>query len=160
MVRVCFVCLGNICRSPTAAGVMQRLVSDAGLADRIEIESAGTAGYHVGEPADARSRAAARARGVELEGRAQQFLAEDFDRFDYVLAADRGNLRDLERLAGTEHRGKLSLLRSFDPEAAALAEVPDPYYGGPRGFEEVLDVCERACAGLLSSIRARHLDGR
>ncbi len=152
MVRVCFVCLGNICRSPTAAGVMQKLVDDRGLADRIEVDSAGTSRYHVGEPPDGRSAQAARARGIVLPGVARTFEAVDFERFDYVLAADRRNLSELERLAGPTHASKLALLRSFDPEADPRAEVPDPYYGGAGGFDHVLDLCEAACRGLLEQI--------
>ena len=152
MIRVCFVCLGNICRSPTAAGVMRKLVVDAGLSDRIEVDSAGTGDYHVGQRPDSRSLAAARARGIELPGRARQFQAQDFERFDYVLAADRRNLADLLDLAGQRDTRHVTLLRSFDPSAEEGAEVPDPYHGGPRGFDAVLDLCEAACRGLLERI--------
>lgn len=153
---LCFVCLGNICRSPTAEGVMRALVRDAGLADRIAIDSAGTGAWHVGEPADARARAAARARGIELTGTARQFVRADLARFDYVLAMDRANLRALHALARSpEERARVHLFRSFDPTAPAGAEVPDPYYGGPQGFDEVLDICERACRGLLEHLRGR-----
>lgn len=151
---VCFVCLGNICRSPTAEGVMRNLVAETGLAGRIEVESAGTAAYHAGELPDRRSRDAARRRGLRLDGRARQFLEPDFDRFDFVLAMDRENLAHLEALRpGARRGGHLGLLRDFDPLAAPLAEVPDPYYGGPGGFDEVLDICEAACRGLLDHIR-------
>jgi protein-tyrosine phosphatase len=157
MVRICFVCLGNICRSPTAEGVMQALVRKRGLADHIEIESAGTGGWHVGEPADPRSRAVARARGIELTSTACQFTAADFDRFDYVLAMDRSNRYALLAMARNQtDRGKIHLLRSFDPSAPGDADVPDPYYGGARGFDDVLDMCERACNGLLEHLFQHH----
>ncbi|MBW2425321.1 MAG: low molecular weight phosphotyrosine protein phosphatase [Deltaproteobacteria bacterium] len=151
---VCFVCLGNICRSPTAEGVMRKLVAEVGLEPRIEVESAGTAAYHAGELPDRRSRDAARRRGLRLESRARQFLEPDFARFDFVLAMDQENLAHLEALRPSPHiGGHLGLLRDFDPLAAPLAEVPDPYYGGARGFDEVLDICEAACLGLLEHIR-------
>ena len=153
-VRVCFVCLGNICRSPTAEGVMRKLVSDQDLSDRIEIESAGTAAYHVGEPADRRARTAARRRGVALDSRARQFGVEDFAIQHYVLAMDQENLENLEALSeNLGFAGHLSLLRAFDPLSPVGAEVPDPYYGGPGGFEEVLNLCEAACLGLIAQIR-------
>jgi protein-tyrosine phosphatase len=152
--RVCFVCLGNICRSPTAEGVMKSLVADQDLADRIVVDSAGTAAYHVGERADRRSREAAARRGIALESRARQFTLDDFAQHDYVLAMDRENLAHLAALrARTEFAGHLSLLRDFDGLAAGGSEVPDPYYGGDAGFEEVLDLCEAACRGLIERIR-------
>lgn len=153
--RICFVCLGNICRSPTAHGVMAHLVAEAGLAHAISIESAGTGAYHVGELPDPRTRAAAKRRGFALTSRAQQFTAADLDRFDLVIAMDRANLRDVKRLAGARTAPTIALLRSFDATAPRDAEVPDPWYGGDAGFEEVLDQCERACAGLLAHVRER-----
>jgi protein-tyrosine phosphatase len=157
VVRICFVCLGNICRSPTAEAVMRHLVTGAGLEREILIESAGTGDWHIGEPRDRRSQAVGRARGTPLQGVAQQFTSVDFDRYDYVLAMDRANRKELLRLARDEaDRAKVRLLRSFDPALAdADAEVPDPYYGGPSGFEEVFDICERACRGLLEHLRSR-----
>jgi len=155
-IRICFVCLGNICRSPTAHGVMVRLVAEAGLGAAIEVDSAGTAAYHVGELPDERSREAARRRGIELTHRARQFTAADLDRFDLVVAMDGDNLSRLHRLrqlAGGRGHPPIALLRSFDPTAAAGAEVPDPWGGGDGGFEDVLDQCERACAGLLDHLR-------
>jgi protein-tyrosine phosphatase len=151
--KILFVCLGNICRSPTAEGVMRRLVVDAGLHDRIAIDSAGTGSWHVGESPDPRTREAATRRGLALDHRARQVTRADLDDFDLIVAMDRSNLAHLTRLAAaTEHGGKLSLLRRFDPIAAAHAEVPDPYSGGARGFDDVLDICERACAGLLAHV--------
>ncbi len=132
---------------------MRRLVADAGLAASISIESAGTGAYHEGELPDARSRAAARRRGLELVSRAQQFTKRDLDRFDLVIAMDHRNLRHLQTLAGGRAAPAIHLLRSFDPTAPAGAEVPDPWAGGEAGFEEVLDQCERACAGLLEHVR-------
>jgi protein-tyrosine phosphatase len=155
IVRICFVCLGNICRSPTAEGVMRHLVAQAGRVEGFEIASAGTAAYHEGERPDRRSLATARARGVELPGRARQFRREDFERFDHVLAMDRENYRELLRLAPDEAaRAKVALLRSFDPEAPAEADVPDPYYGGTDGFDLVFEICMAACRGFLA-----HVDG-
>ena len=154
IIRVCFVCLGNICRSPTAEGVMRRLVEDEGLSERIDIDSAGTAAYHVGESPDKRSRQAARRRGFPLDSRARKFERDDFGVQNYVLAMDRENLADLEALrAGSSFEGHLSLLRDFDPLAPPGSEVPDPYYGGDAGFEEVIDLCEAACRGLIEAIR-------
>ncbi len=151
--RVCFVCLGNICRSPTAAAVMSHLVATAGLADRIVVESAGTSGWHVGDGADPRAAAEARRRGVPMRHRVQAFTARDFARFDLILAMDRENRDDLLAIApDAETAGKVRLLRSYDPTAAAAAEVPDPYYGGPDGFAQVFDMVERACQGLLASL--------
>jgi protein-tyrosine phosphatase len=152
-VRIVFVCLGNICRSPTAEGVMAKLVADAGLADRIVVDSAGTGAYHIGELPDSRSCAAARKRGLDLTHRAQQFTAADLDRYDLVVAMDRHNLRHLKLIAGGRTAPPIVLLRSFDPGAGTDAEVPDPWSGGDAGFEEVLDQCERACAGLLAHVR-------
>jgi protein-tyrosine phosphatase len=151
--RICFVCMGNICRSPTAEGVMAKLVDDAGLADRVVLDSAGTGAWHLGELPDPRSRAAARDRGLELTHRARQFTRHDLERFDLVLAMDADNLRHLTRLVGTRTTPSIRLLRSFDPGAARDAEVPDPYAGGADGFEHVLDLCERACEGLLAHVR-------
>ncbi len=155
MVRVCFVCLGNICRSPTAEGVMGALVRRAGLSHCIEVESAGTSAHHVGEGADRRSAKVAHRRGYTLTSRSQQFAAPDWERFDYVLAMDRSNLRSLQRLPGARSfSGTLALFRDFDPESPPGADIPDPYYGGPQGFDDVLDLCERGCSGLLEAIRA------
>ena len=154
-VRILFVCMGNICRSPTAEGVMRGLVRDVGLEDRIEIESAGTGGWHVGEPPDERATLAAGRRGVTLSGAAQQVTREDFRRFDLLIALDRANLRELLAIAPDEEAAeKVRLLREFDPAASGELDVPDPYYGGDRGFETVLDLVEAACRGLLDELRA------
>jgi len=135
---------------------MLKLVHDAGLADRIEVDSAGTAAYHAGERPDRRSAEAAARRGIELPGVARAFTRRDFARFDYVLAADQRNLEGLHALARTaDERAKLHLLRSFDAGSPPDSEVPDPYYGGDAGFDHVLDLCEAACRGLLAHIRAK-----
>lgn len=155
---ICFVCHGNICRSPTAQGVMRRLVDDAGLGAMFEIDSAGVSAEHEGEPADARSRAAASRRGYVLDGRARQFVVADLARFDLVLAADRENLRRLGRLAGPHapHRARLELLRAYDPRAGASLDVPDPWSSDKLAFEQVLDICERSCAALLAALCEAH----
>jgi protein-tyrosine phosphatase len=153
MTRVCFVCLGNICRSPTAEGILLHLVAEAGASERFLIESAGTAGYHVGEEPDPRTMRAARSRGVRLPSRARKFEASDFARFDYVLAMDGENERILRALApDAEARAKVHLLRSFDSESPAGAGVPDPYYGAGDGFERVFDICMLACQGFLAHV--------
>ncbi len=156
-IRVSFVCLGNICRSPTAEGIMRSLVEAAGLSNEIEVESAGTGTWHLGERADRRARETAEGHGVTLNGRAHQFSGGDFDRLDYILVMDVGIKNTLGKLATTDAaRAKLHLLRSFDPASEKDAPVPDPYYGGPDGFEDVYDICEAACRGLLAHIIDQH----
>jgi protein-tyrosine phosphatase len=155
--RILFVCMGNICRSPTAEGVMRGLLRDAGLEGAVEIESAGTGGWHAGEPPDARAAEAAGRRGVVLEGAARQVIRADFEAFDLLVAMDRENLRELLALAPDEEAAeKVRLLREFDPASADAGDldVPDPYYGGERGFERVLDLVDAACRGLLTELRA------
>ena len=155
--RILFVCLGNICRSPTAEGVMRALVREAGLETAIELDSAGTGGWHIGDPPDRRAVAAARARGITIDGAAREVRRVDFDDFDLLLAMDRANLRALQRMAPSDAaREKVRLLRDFDPASrGAELDVPDPYYGAAGGFEEVLDLVQAACAGLLEHLRAR-----
>src|SRR3954467_11843603 len=153
--RVLFVCLGNICRSPTAEAVMRDLIRREGLEGEIEIDSAGTGGWHVGDPPDQRSAEAARRRGIELEGAARQFSAADFDRFDLILAMDEENRTALLRVApDDEGRAKLRLVREFDPASngAPGLDVPDPYFGGEQGFENVLDLVDAAARGLLDEL--------
>ncbi len=146
--RILFVCLGNICRSPTAEGVMRHLARERGLGDAVAVESAGTGSWHVGEPPDPRSAAAARRRGIALEGSARQVQREDFERFDVLIAMDRSNRRELLRLAPDEDaRSRVRLL--LDP-----LDVPDPYYGAGDGFEEVLDLVAGACERLLDEVAA------
>ncbi|MBR8254023.1 low molecular weight protein-tyrosine-phosphatase [Burkholderia ambifaria] len=154
-VAICFVCLGNICRSPTAEGVMRHQVDAAGLAEHIAIDSAGTGDWHVGEPPDTRAQAAARTRGYDLSAlRARQVSAADFERFDLLLAMDEANLAELRRRCPPQYRDKVCLLMEF-AAGAAETEVADPYFGGAQGFEQVLDQVERACAGLLGALRSR-----
>jgi protein-tyrosine phosphatase len=155
LTRILFVCMGNICRSPTAEGVMRSLLLEAGLQERIEVDSAGTGGWHAGDPPDARATEAARARGIALAGAARQVGPEDFERFDMLVAMDRENLRDLLAMAPDEDAAeKVRLLREFDAAAAGDLDVPDPYYGGARGFERVLDLVTAACRGLIDELRS------
>ncbi len=156
--RILFVCLGNICRSPTAEGVMRHVVRDEGLEDAIEIDSAGTGGWHVGAPPDERATAAARRRDIVLDGAARKFEPADFDRFDLILAMDESNRRELLAQAPDEEaRSRVRMLREFDPgsDGAPDLDVPDPYYGGEEGFEHVLDLVHAATRGLLDRLRAQ-----
>ncbi|MGI8731206.1 MAG: low molecular weight protein-tyrosine-phosphatase [Solirubrobacteraceae bacterium] len=156
MTRVLFVCMGNICRSPTAEGVMRGLVAAAGMGDRIVIDSAGTGAWHTGSPPDSRATAVAAGCGVSLAGAARQVRLADFDDFDLVIALDSDNARDLRRLAPDERAAaKVRLLREFDSASSRDLDVPDPYYGGSDGFERVLDLVDAACRGLLDELRAR-----
>lgn len=151
-VRVLFVCMGNLCRSPMAEGVFREQVRRAGLEERIGIDSAGTHDYHVGDPPDARAQLAAGRRGYDLAGqRGRQVSRADFSEFDYLLAMDEANLRVLRRLCPSEHAHKLKLFMEFSA-AGAPREVPDPYYGGDQGFEDVLDMVEEASQGLLDHL--------
>ncbi|MFP3948085.1 MAG: low molecular weight protein-tyrosine-phosphatase [Gemmatimonadota bacterium] len=152
-VSVLFVCLGNICRSPLAEGVFLSLLEEEGIEHRFEVDSAGTGAYHVGESPDPRSVDVARRNGITLRGHARQVEAADFEIFDYVLAMDRSNLRALEGLRPENPRAGLHLLRDFDPESDGDPDVPDPYYGGPGGFERVFEMIDRSCRGLLGVIR-------
>jgi protein-tyrosine phosphatase len=159
MIRVLFVCLGNICRSPTAEGVFRRVVQGAALAEYIEIDSAGTHAYHVGEPPDRRAQAAAARRGVDLSGlRGRQATRRDIEEFDYVLAMDRENLQNLRQICPPGLEAKPRLFLEF-AEARVEQEVPDPYFGGDSGFDRVLDMIEDAAQGLLEDIR-RHYPAR
>lgn len=155
-VSVLFVCMGNICRSPTAHGVFEKLVRDMALTEQINVDSAGTHAYHTGNPPDTRSQAAALRRGIDLSAyRARAVTREDFIEFDYVLAMDEENYQHLTRLATPDTRPKLKLFLEFAPHLNER-NVPDPYYGGINGFEVVLDLIEAAAAGLVQEIRQRH----
>lgn len=154
--RVLFVCLGNICRSPAAEGVFRKLVADRGLSDEIDIDSAGTSGYHHGEPADARMRTAATQRGYDLRSRSRRLTEDDLEEFDLVIAMDRKNLKDIREMRSgmaPEEQGKaqVKLLSEFLP-AGAEADVPDPYYGGDQGFETVLDMLEQGAENILHQL--------
>ena len=156
MIKVLFVCMGNICRSPTAEGVFTKIVSEQGMGDLIAADSAGTHAYHVGEPPDPRAMKHALARDIEISHlRARRVTTDDFTEFDYVLAMDDDNYEILAQLcpAGMEH--KLQLFMDYAPHVE-FREVPDPYYGGTKGFERVLDMVEEASRGLVEAIRDRH----
>lgn len=152
MVKILFVCMGNICRSPTAEGVFRHQVAERGLQRRFIIDSAGTHAYHVGEAPDPRAQSTAKRRGVDLSRlRARRVTAEDIEQFDYVLAMDRDNYKNLLAIAPASHEQKVRLLLDFAPEVSH-DEVPDPYYGGISGFDRVLDMIEAASEGLLAEI--------
>lgn len=160
MVKVLFICMGNICRSPTAQGVFERLVEQTGLMREIEIDSAGTHAYHIGHSPDPRSQAAAMRRGIDLSPqRARRVEVLDFERFDYILAMDQDNLDQLETICPPQYRHKLRLLLDFAPDLPNR-EVPDPYYGGPGGFEQVLDLLETGSEGLMRHLRQHHFKVR
>jgi len=151
-IKVLFVCLGNICRSPLAENVFRHLVEDAGLSADFEIDSAGTGSWHVGEPPDARAAGVALRNGIEVRGRARQVTADDLLHFDYVLAMDRDNLRTLKHMAPSGGAtARIELLREYDPDMDG-DEVPDPYYGGASGFDTVFGIVMRSCRSLLSTL--------
>ncbi len=154
LVRVLFVCMGNICRSPAGEGVFTKMVVEAGLGDCIEVDSAGTIGMHAGHPADSRMRAAAAQRGYDLTSRARKVVVEDLDQFDLILTMDEDNRRNVLNLASTEvQRARVRPFCSFC-EDHDETEVPDPYYGGPQGFDHVLDLLEDGCRGVLRWARS------
>jgi protein-tyrosine phosphatase len=153
VIKVLFVCLGNICRSPTAQGAFERLVASKGLSDQIKVDSAGTAAYHLGEPPDARMQRFARRRGMDLSRqRARMVTRQDCQEFDYIVAMDRSNLNALRRLCPADCQAKIGLFMDYAPHLGRT-EVPDPYYGGASDFEEVIDLVEAASAGLLQAIQ-------
>lgn len=155
-VNVLFVCMGNICRSPTAQGVFEKLLSEHDLTTQVHVDSAGTHAYHVGEPPDVRATHAAQQRGVDLrKQKARRVRMSDFESFDYVLAMDESNFAALAEICEPEYRSKLRLFMDFAP-GIPMREVPDPYYGGVTGFERVLDLIEAAAGGLLAEIRRQH----
>ena len=156
-VAVLFVCMGNICRSPTAHGVFRRLVEERGLQHRIHVDSAGTHAYHVGDAPDPRAQKTALGRGIDLSDlRARRLAHGDYQRFDYLLAMDGENFQIMAQHCPPEHMKKLRMFMEFAP-GLGIAEVPDPYYGGPSGFDRVLDMIEAAAEGLIEHIRERHL---
>ncbi|MAO56999.1 MAG: phosphotyrosine protein phosphatase [Rhodospirillaceae bacterium] len=157
MVNVVFVCLGNICRSPSAEGVFRKLVRDEGLSDVITTDSSGTSGWHIGEAPDPRAQEAAQRRGIDISDlRGRKSAARDFRDFDYVLAMDRRNYADLSAIAPKGAEDRLHMFLSFAPHLGET-EVPDPYYGGDQGFDDVLDMIEAASKGLLDHIRKTDL---
>jgi low molecular weight protein-tyrosine phosphatase len=157
MVRVLFVCLGNICRSPTAEGVFRKLVRDEKLEHLFEIDSAGTHAYHIGEPPDERARAACARRGIDIGRlRGRKAVSADIEKFDYVLAMDRENYEDLRDICPPGHEARIRLFMEFAADRPEQ-EVPDPYFGGASGFDRVLDMIEDAARGLLADIRRTRL---
>lgn len=153
--RILFVCMGNICRSPSAAGVFSRVLASRAPELDVEIASAGTHGYHVGEPPDTRAIAAAKRRGIDLSAaRARMIEARDFEDFDLILAMDEENLQELRRRARPEYHARIRLIMEFAPRAP-VRSVPDPYYGGATGFEQVLDLLEEAAQGLVEAVLSR-----
>ena len=157
--EISFVCLGNICRSPLAQGVFQDLVNREKLDQNIFISSAGTGNWHIGNLPDERMRQTAQSKGIKLESRAQQFQSKDFNRFNLILAMDHSNLIRLSEIApSTLPPDKLMLFRYFDPESNEDQDVPDPYYGGAKGFEEVYSMVKRTCPPLLNYIKSRFLN--
>jgi protein-tyrosine phosphatase len=156
-ISVLFICLGNICRSPLAEAVFREAVRNEGLTDRFDIDSAGTSGYHDGEPPDRRTSEVALSRGVKVTGASRRVTRADVERFDYLVAMDASNRAEVERLvASTESDRPVLLLREFDPRADGDLDVPDPYFGGPRGFEDVHEMVDRSARALLEELRRRH----
>ena len=149
--KILFVCMGNICRSPAAEGVMQKLLKDRGLENQIELDSAGTISYHAGKPADPRMRQAAEARGYQLTSRSRPIGSADLQQFDWVIAMDRENLADIQGLAKKGSTAVIRLLSHYLSDQWP-ADTPDPYYGGDEGFEYVLDMIEAACPPLLEEV--------
>ena len=152
-VSVLFVCLGNICRSPLGEGVLAHRLEEEDLSDRVRVDSAGTGAWHLGEPPDPRSVEVAMQHGIALRGQARRVSVEDFHEFDYIFAMDRTNLRDLSYLEGEGEGGALlSLFREFDPHQDGDLDVPDPYYGGPAGFDLMFDMVDRTCAAFIEHL--------
>ena len=149
--KILFVCLGNICRSPLAHAVFETMADREGL--DIFVESCGTGSWHTGEPADSRMRSTAREHGVIIDHLARRFQPSDLDEYDLIVPMDKINLKDLKRYMHPEHRDKVVLLRDWDPEGPG--EVPDPWYGGPEGFETVYTIVERSCSALLEDVKSR-----
>ena len=157
--KICFVCLGNIVRSPLAENLFLHQADAGNVVEKYEVDSAGTSAYHIGERPDARMRRVAASHGLTYDGEARRFLKRDLDYFDLIIAMDRENIFDLEYLiSADDHREKIHLLREFDPLAEEGAIVPDPYYGGIHGFEEVYKIVERSTLGLLQALEADQLN--
>lgn len=149
--KICFVCLGNICRSPTAEGVLQHLINNRGLENYFEVDSAGTSAYHIGESADERSQRTANNHGISLDSQARRFKASDLEYFDLILAMDNQNLKNVQQLANKAQMDKIGQMRDFDPKPGN-GEVPDPYQGGREGFENVFQIVKRSCEHLLDEL--------
>jgi len=156
MIKVLFICMGNICRSPTAEGIFNDLIKKENLSHLITVDSAGTHAYHVGNPPDYRAQTTAQKRNIDLSKQsARRVRVSDFKEFDYILAMDKDNLLDLQEICPTEYIHKVRLFLEYVPHLN-IKEVPDPYYGGPSGFDRVLDLVEMASEGLLKELRERH----
>ena len=153
LTKICFVCLGNIVRSPLGENMFKHLAQQSGAADHYQVDSAGTGSWHVGEAPDQRMRRVAAKHGLKYDGRARQFRQSDFDKFDLIIAMDIENRANLLRFTNSKQdAAKIQLMRNFDPQAGPNQSVPDPYYGGIDGFEEVFTIVERSCQGLLDSL--------
>jgi protein-tyrosine phosphatase len=151
MVKVLFVCLGNICRSPMAEAIFQHLINEKGLSKVVEIDSCGTANYHVGDDADPRTISAVRSKGIAIDHCVRQLTADDLDHYDYVLAMDKSNYQNIIRLSNPGNRSKVHLMRDFDPGHAGT-EVPDPYYGNARHFEDVYEILHRSISHFIDNL--------
>lgn len=149
--KICFVCLGNICRSPTAEGIFRHLIKERGLEDYFEVDSAGTSAYHVGESANSKSQRTANEHGITLHSKARQFESSDLDYFDLILSMDNENFNNVQEMANGNQPEKIARMRDFDPDPGN-GEVPDPYYGGPEGFENVFQIVKRSCQQLLGEL--------
>ncbi|WP_441001451.1 low molecular weight protein-tyrosine-phosphatase [Fodinibius sp. SL11] len=149
--KICFVCLGNICRSPTAEGIFQHLIDERDLENHFEVDSAGTSAYHLGESANSKSQRTAQKHGITLHSKARQFDASDLDYYNLILAMDNENLKNVREMANGTHESKIGRMRDFDPNPGE-GEVPDPYYGGPEGFENVFQIVKRSCEKLLDEL--------
>ena len=149
--KICFVCLGNICRSPTAEGIFQHLINERGLENYFEVDSAGTSAYHVGESANSKSQRTAQKHGIKLHSKARQFDGSDLNYYDLILTMDSENLKNVRQMANENHDHKIGRMRDFDPNPGD-GEVPDPYYGGPEGFENVFQIVKRSCENLLDEL--------
>lgn len=162
MTSILFVCLGNICRSPLADGIFCHLVKERGLEDHYTVDSAGTSAYHAGDPADSRSIAVARKHGIAVPSISRQVRASDYTEFEWVVAMDRQNLSDLQAKEPSESSARLVLLRDYDPESGGKGkdlDVPDPYYGGPGGFDTVHAMVARSCERLLDALEEQRAQG-
>ena len=158
MVKVLFVCLGNICRSPMAEGLFTHLIQESDLDERIQVDSCGTSGWHIGEPADRRMRQTAQAHGISLTSVSRKIDHSDFREFDYIIAMDQSNLRDVLNMkenSAQDSQSSIMMMREFDPQGKGLG-VPDPYYGGDDGFEEVFQILMRSCEGFLEHVRQQN----
>lgn len=159
MINICFVCLGNIVRSPLAENMFKHITEIKGVSEKYMVDSAGTSAWHVGESPDHRMRRVAAEHGLDYRGRSRQFVRKDYDRFDLIIAMDQENHRSLVQKARTpEHKAKLYLMREFDNMSGNQLSVPDPYYGGQEGFEAVYLIIERSCRGLLQALEKNELD--